>query len=273
LRFNKNITIVLLRTTEWKLVFKPLGYHKLLLAIFGYLLGGSSGFVAGLIIGLFFDCEILVKHKPHKASDNRLSYLMLGAFILQVSELGTRISQATLHQRITKQFGEAYATKRLTFFNELLRQRIQVEAICDQIKAHAAEKEKIDVIRFLFALSNHPSAAKDKLHHGVNYVAMRIDLPYEEVKKVFDTFKSQSTNESTNASSYSQPKSTNVYSIFNLTSSCTEKELKSAYYKLAKKYHPDSNPTATTSEQKLMQEKFRKIVEAYEEIKHRRNWK
>ncbi len=261
-----------MRTTEWKLVFKPLGYHKLLLAIFGYLLGGTNGFFAGLVIGLFFDCELLVKQKPHKAADNRLSYLMLGAFILQVSELGNRITQTTLHHRIVKQFGEAYAEKRFTFFNELLRQRIQVEAICDQIKAHASEKEKRDVIHFLFALSNHPSANKDKLHHGINYIAMRIDLPYEEVKKIFDTFKSQTNNTSANKPNYAPPNATDIYAVFNLKSTCSEKELKSAYYKLAKKYHPDSKPTATITEQKAMQEKFRKIVEAYEEIKHRRNW-
>lgn len=273
MRLNKNTTIVLLRTNEWKFVFKPLGYHKLLLAIFGYFLGGTNGLIAGFAVGLFFDCEILIKRKPHKPLDNRLSYLMLGAFILQVSEIGNKISQTTLHLRIVKQFGEDYAAKRFSFFNELMRQRIQVEAICDQMKANASEKEKKDVINFLFNLANHPSASKDKLHHGINYIAMRIDLSYDDVKKIYDTFKSQNTQQKNSSPKNTYQSGNDIYAIFNLNADCTEKELKSAYYRLAKKYHPDSNPAASANEQKTMQEKFRKIIEAYEDIKNRRNWK
>lgn len=274
MRINKNTTIVILNTTEWKLVLKPYGYNKLLLPIFGGLLGGSGGIIAGFFIGLFLDCELLVKNKPKKSSDNRLSYLMLGAFILQVGDLINKIPSSILQSRIEDKFGFDYATKRYAFFNELLRQRIQVEAICDQINAHATPKEKKDIIFFLFKFSNHPAANREKLHHSINYIAARFDLTTEDVKNVYNQFIAQQgqQKQQTTKSTYTA-KTTDIYAAFNLTSNCTEKELKSAYYKLAKKYHPDSNPTATAAQKLVMQEKLRQIIEDYDAIKNGRGWK
>ena len=48
------------------------------------------------------------------------------------------------------------------------------------------------------------------------------------------------------------------FAVLGLTSSATEDEIKSAYRKLAKKYHPDLNPGDKNAEQKM-----REINEAY----------
>lgn len=273
MRFKKNISIVLLRTTTWKLSFKPFGYHKLLLPVFGYLLSGSlNGLIAGLIIGLIMDCEIIQKQKPKKQTDNRISYLMLGAYILQVGELSGRLTQDTLHKRLVIKFGEVYATKRFAFFQELLRQRIQVEAICDQIKMYASDKEKQDIILFLFTISFHPTYGKEKVNPAINYIGSRIDLPYEEIKNIYNSFKFQNQNTYQHQPTPNkQP--TSIYTTFNLNEMCTEKQLKTAFHHLAKKYHPDSNPNVSGSDKLILQEKLRKIIEAYEEIKLQRGWK
>jgi hypothetical protein len=90
---------------------------------------------------------------------------MLAAFVLQAGELDGRISNETLHRRLVNKFGEVYATKRFAFFHELLRQRIQVEAICEQIKLHADLKDKKDIILFLFEITYHPNCTKRKSKH------------------------------------------------------------------------------------------------------------
>ena len=50
----------------------------------------------------------------------------------------------------------------------------------------------------------------------------------------------------------------NYYQILNVSPTATQEEIKKAYRKLAKKYHPDSNPTIDTTHE------FQKITEAYE---------
>src|SRR6202011_1936383 len=50
------------------------------------------------------------------------------------------------------------------------------------------------------------------------------------------------------------------YEILGVTKTATEKERKSAYRKLARKWHPDANP----ENQKEAEEKFKELQEAYE---------
>uniref|UniRef100_A0A3B1JQE5 DnaJ homolog subfamily A member 3, mitochondrial n=1 Tax=Astyanax mexicanus TaxID=7994 RepID=A0A3B1JQE5_ASTMX len=49
------------------------------------------------------------------------------------------------------------------------------------------------------------------------------------------------------------------YSLLGLSRSATQKEIKKAYYQMAKKYHPDTNPDDPQAK-----EKFAKVAEAYE---------
>lgn len=55
------------------------------------------------------------KTQTQKPGDNRISYLMLGAFVLQASELGDRIMNETLRYRLVEKFGDNYAAKDLHF--------------------------------------------------------------------------------------------------------------------------------------------------------------
>ncbi|MCB0838034.1 MAG: DnaJ domain-containing protein, partial [Bacteroidetes bacterium] len=49
------------------------------------------------------------------------------------------------------------------------------------------------------------------------------------------------------------------YKILGVNRDASEKEIKTSYRKLAKKYHPDSNPDNAEAE-----EKFKAVSEAYE---------
>ena len=51
--------------------------------------------------------------------------------------------------------------------------------------------------------------------------------------------------------------------ILNLPQNATEEEIKKQYKKLAKKYHPDRNTHLSKEEQKINEEKFKEITEAY----------
>src|SRR5262245_56759394 len=65
-------------------------------------------------------------------------------------------------------------------------------------------------------------------------------------------------------------KQKDYWAILGLKQSATEKEIRSAYKRLAKKHHPDVNPG-----DKQAEERFKEISEAYEVLsdpKKRRQW-
>ena len=63
-------------------------------------------------------------------------------------------------------------------------------------------------------------------------------------------------------------KLTQAYNQLGLLTTATEAEIKSAYRKLAKKYHPDRlSPDATDMDRKISADQFRQIKEAYDYIR------
>jgi hypothetical protein len=272
MRLNLQKKIVLLKTTDGKLIFHPFGYHKFLLSIFGLFLDDTRGLIIGLLVGCFFDMRFIRKVAPPKHADLRLSFLMLAAFILQVTGLDAALSAKTITTRLNAQFGEVYIEKRMHFFRELLRQRIQVEAICEQLKSNATLDEKISLIKFLFEISSHPRLNFEKLNQTIHYLSNRIDLDSRYVKQLSAQYASAKTSAPPDSSEH-KTTTGDIYSVFGLQADCTDRQLKKAYHQLAKKYHPDAHPGLSAAEKKILQEQFRIITEAYDKIKIMRGWK
>jgi DnaJ like chaperone protein len=57
-----------------------------------------------------------------------------------------------------------------------------------------------------------------------------------------------------------------AYKILEINASATQAEIKAAYRKMAKKYHPDKVLHLGKEHQKGAEEKFRKVQEAYEQL-------
>ena len=64
----------------------------------------------------------------------------------------------------------------------------------------------------------------------------------------------------------------NAYKILEIDKSATDDEVKKAYRKMAKKYHPDKVMHLGEEHQKGAEEKFRQVQEAYEMIQKERGF-
>lgn len=57
------------------------------------------------------------------------------------------------------------------------------------------------------------------------------------------------------------------YELLGVEKNSSSDEIKSAYKKLVRKYHPDANPNISDEDKKKLEEKLQKINEAYEKVK------
>jgi DnaJ-domain-containing protein 1 len=81
-------------------------------------------------------------------------------------------------------------------------------------------------------------------------------------------YSSSSYSSTSSSSAYSDP-----YKVLGLDSSATDEEVKKAYRRLAMKYHPDKVENMGEEVKKSAEAQFRKINEAYEQIKTARGMK
>ena len=64
-----------------------------------------------------------------------------------------------------------------------------------------------------------------------------------------------------------------AYKILEIDASATQSEIKAAYRRMAKKYHPDKVSHLGEDFKKVAQDKFRKVKDAYDSIKKQRGMK
>ncbi|MBC8172385.1 MAG: DnaJ domain-containing protein [Chitinophagales bacterium] len=204
--------------------------------------------------------QYIKKGAGAKKPDLRIGYMMLAAYVVQLSEILSVISFYELKKRLTSFFDAGYTEQRFAFFNELLRQRIQVDAICAQMNTYATPEEKLNLLKFLIALSANGKSEIDR-SRSLYYVSSKLGIDDNTFKSFYK------------AQQYTPPKKEKtVYEILQVNVSVTYAELRKAYHKLAKQYHPDAHADPQQNK-KALNEKFREITEAYEKIKVMRGWK
>jgi DnaJ like chaperone protein len=61
-----------------------------------------------------------------------------------------------------------------------------------------------------------------------------------------------------------------AYEILEIPSTATDEEVKKAYRKMAVKYHPDKVSHLGEEHQRMANEKFQRLTEAYDQVKKER---
>jgi hypothetical protein len=256
MRLNKHTTVLILRTTEGKIVFAPLGINKFILSILGFGLNGWGGLIIGLLFGSVLDCKYIRKKGPEKEVNLQLNYLMLGVYMLQRSNGFRLLAVPEIMQRFNSFLGVPFMSKRIRLLEDLSKQRIQVDAVCRQIELHALPTTRDWLLMQLMAISDHPGAHAAQRRAALQLIAERLGRPLHmrEAPPQQQVFTEASRLETYFRTLECQPGD-------------NQEIVKKAYYRLAKQHHPDRNHHSPISIVR-----FREIKEAYEWLKKHYGW-
>lgn len=234
----------------------------------GWAFGGPLGAVLGFAVGSMFDASD-VKEVPKSNSTNRtqrsssrsgvaefnISLLVLSAAVMKSDGRTLKSELEFVKKFLEKQFGEEHAQEQILMLREILKQEIPLHDVCLQIKQYMPHAQRLQIIHYLFGISNSDGHVHElelqTIHTISNYLGVS-HADFESLKAMY--FKDTNSD----------------YKILEIEPSATDDEVKKAYRKMAVKYHPDKVASLGEEVQRAANEKFKKVQQAYENIKKQR---
>lgn len=238
----------------------------------GFTMGGPIGAVLGFVVGSFIDgisVEDLAaeqreyqrrsQEQPRRgratSGDFEISLLILASVVIKADGKIDRRELDYVRMYFVKMYGKERANHAFKLFNGIIKKQISTRQICLQIRQHMSHSMRLQLLHFLFGIAKSDgqviAAEEQEIRKIAGYLYIN-DFDYASIRAMF------------------YDNSNSSYEILEITKNATDDEVKKAYRKMAKKYHPDKLQALGEEHVKGAQEKFQKIQAAYEKIKAER---
>ncbi len=225
----------------------------------GWALGGPIGGVLGFVLGSMFDSrdggprQRLFTGTTH--GDFTMSLLVLVAAVMKADG---RVMQSELdyvRNYFRQSFGPAATQEAMLYLRDLLKQQIPVRDVSNQIRQRLDKASRLQLLHFLFGVSQADGKVHPEEVRVIEEIAGYLGISAAEMESLRNMF-------------YEDVDS--AYKILEIDSSASDEEVKTAYRRMANKYHPDKVAYLGEDIRKAAGEKFRKVKDAYDKIKKER---
>ena len=250
----------------------------------GWTLGGPIGAVVGFAIGGFIDKatsdglfleppkgqqkrkEPVYKQKHVRSQkrtqthsgDFEVSLLILSAIVMKADGKVSTSEKEYVRNYFVKMYGKERANHAFQLFNGVLKKDdISTRQICQQIQMYMDHSSRLQLLHYLFGVSKadgHVSESEVALIERIAGYLYINDRDYKSIKAMF----------------YDEIDS--AYKILEIDKSVSNDEVKKAYRKMVKKYHPDKLQHLGEEHLKGAEEKFQQVQKAYEQLQKERGF-
>ena len=228
-------------------MFGPIG------GIMGYALGSMSENTHGF----YTSYSGQGRGTPTQAGDFGAAMLILFGAVMKADHELKKSELEFVKKFLVQQFNINYAQDRMKLFKEILKQDYPLKDVCMQIKANMDHASRLQMIHVLFGLSQadghvHPLEVK-----VINTIANYLGISGSDFESIQAMFHKDTAAD---------------YKILEITPDMTD-EVKIAYRKMAAMFHPDKVDHLGEEFQKMAEEKFKSVNDAYQQIKKERGMK
>lgn len=238
---------------------------RLLWSGFGWVLGGPIGAIVGYGLatiseerrgGGFLE-RSPTRYPRTKPGDFAVSLLVLFGYVMKADKQLLKSELEYVKQFLSRNFGVDNAKELMLLFKDILEQDYSLSTVCRQIKSHMDHPSRLEMIHVLFGLSQADQHVHPLEIDAIQKIARYLGVSQEDFESIKAIF---------------VPDSTAAYRILELDPNTSIDEIKRGYRKLANKYHPDKVQHLGDDFQRLAEEKFKAINEAYQKIKKERQF-
>ncbi|MUP45212.1 molecular chaperone DjiA [Gramella sp. BOM4] len=240
---------------------------KWLLAILGYIYFRFPGAILGFIIGSLLDNYVRVsggvftsmmgnQRQEVSPGDFELNLLSLCSIVIKADGSVSQTELDYVRSYFVQAYGKQRANATFRTFNEVVKSRqVSASKISRYLAARTKYPTRLQIIHFLFGIAQADGRVSDAEASVIQEIAGYLQIgsrDFASIKAMF--FKNTDS----------------AYTILEIEKSASDDEVKKAFRKMAKKYHPDKLGHMDEAYRKGAEEKFRKVQEAYDQIKKER---
>lgn len=235
-----------------------------ILALLGFIFFRFPGAFTGYLVGYYIDQIKVSKSRSTtrtqqvSPADFELNLLSLASLVIKADGKVSQKELDYVRMYFVQAYGKDRANAIFRTFNEVIKKReVNAQTICDFLRQRTRYEARLQIIHFLFNVADADGYVSplevDKIRSIANYLGLRV-ADFESIKAMF--FKSADS----------------AFTILEIEKTATENEVKAAYRTMVKKYHPDKLQHMDEAHQKGAEAKFRKVQEAYEQIRKERGF-
>lgn len=224
----------------------------------GWSFGGPIGAIIGLALGSLLDNSSVSTNKytrgktQTQSGDFEVSLLILASLVIKADGKQDRRELDFVRRQFVQMYGKDRANHAFRLFKEINKQtNISIRQVCLQIQQMMDHASRLQLLHFLFGIAKadgHVVASEVSL---IEQMARYLGIGAKD----FDSIKAMFYNAVGNA-----------YKILEVDQKASVQDIKQAYRRMAKKYHPDKVQHLGPEHQRGAEEKFRKVQEAYEQL-------
>lgn len=235
-------------------------------AIIGYFLFRLPGAIIGFLVGSLLDNQgsgsgpstvFGDRRRQVSPADFELHLISLCSIVIKADGQVSQNELDYVRKYFVSTYGREKANAIFRTFNEVVKKReVSAQRICDNLNQRTRYELRLQLLHFLFGIAGADGSIRqaeiDKLSEIAGYLRVGT-YDFESIKAMFIHSADQ------------------AYKILEIDKSASDEEVKRAYRRMAKKYHPDRVNTEDEAIKKGAEAKFKEVQKAYEEIQRERN--
>jgi len=220
----------------------------------------------GYVVGSFIDGftkEDVENVKTYRTStrssqsgDFEISLLLLSSLVIKADGKIDQRELSYVRDHFKRLYGEERASHAFKLFKGFIKSNnVSTQQVCIQIRQNLTHASRLQLIHFLFGIAKADGFVTENEVNSIKTIAGYLNINHYDFESIKAMFYDSSTG---------------AYQILEVDESATNDEVKKAYRKMVKKYHPDKLQHLGDEHIKGGEEKFKQVQKAYERIQKER---
>ena len=228
----------------------------------GWAFAGPIGAIIGFAIGSVLDDTKVVTTatgvRPQtERGDFTSSLLVLCAAVMRADGKVLKVELDFVKAFFVRHFGVEHTQQQMLVLREILKNPIPLQEVCAQIKSYMDYNSRVQLVHILFGIAASDGQVESNELDTISTISSLLGLSSADFLSIKAMFIKNNDSD---------------YQILEIENTATDEEVKKAYRKMAVKFHPDKVAHLGEDYRTDAEEKFKKVQEAYENIKKQRGF-